>query len=77
MRTPVLQNIGGVGVRVINSELLFIMKMELGRDKDTNDAMLLLQQGILRKDRFLDYLSLVEESLGDPGTLRVNSGMME
>ncbi len=76
MRTPVFQNIGGVGIKVINPELLFTMKMELGRDKDTDDAMLLLQQGILRKDRFLDYLSQVDDSLGDPGTLRVYSEMM-
>lgn len=77
MRTPVVQNIGGVGIRVINPELLFIMKMELGRDKDTDDAMLLLQQAMVRKGRFLDYLSMLDDSLGDPGSLRVYAGMME
>ena len=76
MRKPVLQNIGGVGVRVINPELLFIMKMELGRDKDTDDAMLLLQSGVLRKSKFLGYMSDMGSNLNDPESLQIYSGMM-
>jgi hypothetical protein len=76
MKTPLVQKIGGVGVRVINPELLFIMKMELGRDKDTDDAMLLLQSGVLRKSKFLGYMSDMGSNLNDPESLQIYSGMM-
>ena len=76
MQTPLVQKIGGVDLSVINPELLFIMKMELGRDKDTDDAMLLLQSGLLRKSGFLGYISDLDNSLNDPESLRIYSGMM-
>ena len=76
MQTPLVQKIGGIDLRVVNPELLFIMKMELGRDKDTDDAMLLLQSGVLRKSSFLGYMSDMGSSLNDPESLQIYSGMM-
>lgn len=57
--------IGGVNVKIINPELLAIMKLELGRDKDIEDGLSLLNSGKLNKDKYLEYLNELKYSLSD------------
>ena len=57
--------IGGVNVKIINPELLAIMKLELGRDRDIEDGLSLLNSGKLNKDKYLEYLNELKHSLSD------------
>jgi predicted nucleotidyltransferase len=60
-----LATIGGFTVRIINPELLAIMKLELGREKDINDGFALIQSGILNKENYLKYLNMLKNNLQD------------
>jgi len=44
--------VAGVSLKIINPEVLIILKFELGRDKDDDDAFALLKSGKLNKDRY-------------------------
>lgn len=44
--------VAGVSLRIINPEVLIIIKLELGRDKDDEDAFALLKSGRLNKERY-------------------------
>ena len=52
--------IGGNNLNIINAELLCIMKLSVGRQKDTDDAINLLGSGSLSKDVFLNYVQDLE-----------------
>jgi len=42
-------------IRIIKPELLCILKLELGRQKDTDDGIALLQSGVINKDLYTKY----------------------
>ena len=65
LKTPNTTLIGGFNVKIINPELLSIMKLELGRDKDLNDGLTLLNSGKLDKKKYVDYLQYLKPSLND------------
>jgi len=65
MQTPIIASIGGRQVHVINPELLVIMKMEVGRDKDFQDGIALLSSGKVDKNKYLQYLNVLKNSLHD------------
>lgn len=57
--------IGGIKVKIINPELLSIMKLELGREKDINDGLSLLTSGKLDKRKYVEYLQALKDTLND------------
>ena len=57
--------IGGIKVKIINPELLSIMKLELGREKDINDGLSLLTSGKLGKRKYVEYLQALKDTLND------------
>jgi predicted nucleotidyltransferase len=65
LKTFKIANIGGFQVKIINPELLAIMKTELGRDKDLNDAFALLASGKLNKDYYLRLANSLKNHLSD------------
>jgi len=71
-----MANIGGYSVRIINPELLTIMKLELGRDKDIKDGFALIQSGLLNKNKYLKYLEQLKTSLNDYESLKSYSEML-
>ena len=65
LTTPNTGNIGGYQVKIINPELLAIMKFELGRDRDINDAFLLLSSGKINIDNYKKYANELKGTLQD------------
>ena len=65
LTTYKIGNIGGYSVKIINPELLAIMKLELGRDKDIKDGFTLIQSSILNKSDYLKYVEMLKNSLID------------
>lgn len=47
-----LYKIAGRDVRIASPESLVVMKFDSGRDKDDKDAMLMLQSGVVSKERY-------------------------
>ena len=58
-------NIGGYQTKIINPELLAIMKFELGRDKDINDAFALLSSGKVDIIKYKSYVNKLKDTLQD------------
>lgn len=65
LQTPIKGMIGGYKVKIINPELLAIMKLNLGREKDINDGFALLSSGKVDRDKFKSYLYQLKGSLQD------------
>lgn len=65
LKTPVISKVGGYSVKIINPELLAIMKFDIGRDKDFGDAIRLLNSGKIDKSKYLDYLKILKSTLND------------
>lgn len=65
LETPINGIIGGYNVKIINPELLTIMKLNLGRERDINDGFSLLTSGKVNKEKFKKYLYLLKDSLED------------
>jgi len=59
LETSVTTKMAGCNVKIITPELLAIMKIELGRIKDTDDGLSLISSGILNKAA---YMKLVTDS---------------
>jgi len=57
--------IGGFSIKVVNPELLAIMKIAMGRNKDLDDGFALIQSGILNKQNYIIYASMLKNSLED------------
>lgn len=68
--------IGGYSVNINNPELLAIMKIELGRDKDTGDGFALLNSGKLNKAKYVGYLNTLKNGLSDYNTLHAYSNFI-
>jgi len=65
LRTPITGKVAGHDVKIINPELLAIMKFDVGRDKDLGDALKLLSSGKIDKNKYLDYLRILKPTLQD------------
>lgn len=65
LKTPEATKIGGYNVKIVNPELLTLMKLELGRDKDTDDAFNLITSGDLDRERYLEYTNTLKNTLND------------
>ena len=68
--------IGGYSVNINNPELLAIMKIELGRDKDTGDGFAMLNSGKLNKAKYVGYLNTLKNGLSDYNTLHAYSNFI-
>lgn len=65
LQTPVQGMVGGYTIRIINPELLAIMKLNLGRERDMNDGFALLSSGKVNRDKFKTYIYQLKNSLQD------------
>lgn len=64
LKNYVTGNFGGIKVKIIEPELLYIMKLELGRDKDVSDGFALAsEKGLLNKEKVMKYLNLLGTKL--------------
>ncbi len=61
LSTSQINRIGGIDFKIIDPNLLFISKMLVAREKDVQDAFLLLNNGGLDRVKFLDYLKYFNE----------------
>ena len=68
--------VGGYTIKIINPELLTIMKLDLGRDKDIKDGFSLITSGILNRNAYLKYLGLLKSSLNDYDSIKSYSDMI-
>lgn len=68
--------IGGLNVKVINPELLAIMKLDLGREQDLNDGFALLKSGILKKSTYAGYLYDLRNDIKDYESLTAYSELL-
>ena len=69
--------INNVNVRIINPELLAIMKIELGREKDMQDGFALFQSGLLNKESYLKYINILKNNLNDYESLLSYAEMLK
>lgn len=65
LQTPNKGMVGGYEVQIINPELLAIMKLNLGRERDVNDGFALLSSGKVNREKFKTYLHQLKGSLED------------
>ncbi len=63
LETHNVVTIGGQQIKIINPELLAIMKFETGRDRDLEDAFALLQSGQCKKQNYKSYLAVLKDCL--------------
>lgn len=70
LRSKINTNIGGATVSIIRPELLAIMKLELGRQKDLDDAFALLQSGQLDKQTYIKFVEGLRGKLSDYESIR-------
>jgi len=77
LKDYVYAKISNYDIRIITPELLAIMKIELGRDKDVNDGFALIQSGKLDKTKYLKYLNYLKNSLKDYESLLSYSEMLK
>lgn len=61
--------VGGATIQVISPAVLTVMKLSLGRDKDDNDAFLLLQSGTFTKQEFKKALQDLRGAIEDPASM--------
>lgn len=52
-------------VKFVIPELLTIMKIEIGREKDTNDAFALLSSNVLNKATYLKFVNILKNNLNE------------
>ena len=62
---PGESNLGSYRVKIIQPELLAIMKLNLGRERDINDGFALLVSGKCNASKFREYMSELKGSLED------------
>ena len=57
--------IDGRNCKIVVPELLTIMKIELGRDKDTSDGLALITSKVLNKEKYLKFLNMLKKNLNE------------
>ena len=60
-----IAKIGGYNVKIVSPELLAIMKLELGRDKDIKDGFNLITSGLLNKNEYVNLTTHLKKYLQD------------
>ena len=63
LKTSNTTTIGGYHLKIVPVELLVILKIELGRDKDLNDALSLLSIGDCDRNEYISYANQLKDSL--------------
>jgi len=71
-----LTQFGGFAVKIINPELLAIMKLDLGRGKDIQDGFALLESGALDKTTYMKHLHTLRNDITDYTSLLGYSEMI-
>lgn len=66
----------GQELSVIKCELLVILKLSLSRDKDIEDALMLIKSRSFDKERYVGYLDVLKSSLTDYDSLLYFSGLV-
>lgn len=67
---PNVTTIFGYKMKIIKPELLTIMKLELGRNKDLGDGLALLQSGKIDKVVYEDFLYKLKDNLNEFESLK-------
>jgi len=65
LETPCRAIIGSYRVKIIQPELLAIMKLDLGRERDINDGFALLGSGMCDQSKFSEYLAELKNAIED------------
>lgn len=68
--------IAGESFKIISPELLTIMKLNLGREKDLNDGFTLLKSGKLNTDKYIKYVDLLKSKLEDYESIKSYSDII-
>lgn len=76
LQNPVKGMVGGREVNIISPELLAIMKLNLGREKDINDGFALLSSGKVNREKFKSYLYQLKDSLQDYEAIEMYKNMI-
>jgi hypothetical protein len=71
-----MTNIGGLAFQIISPELLCIGKQYVGRNKDLEDAIKLLQNGGLNKAKYLELLNGFEDIFDEIDSMRGMADMI-
>jgi len=64
-------------VKFVIPELLTIMKIEIGREKDTNDAFALLSSNVLDKAKYLKFVNILKNNLNEYESLMSYAEMIK
>lgn len=70
LKTPNQHLIYDENYNIIQPELLTILKLELGREKDLEDGFMLLQSGSLNRSLYMDYLEQLKDHLSEYQSLK-------
>lgn len=70
LKTAVNVNVGGISMKMITPEVLAIMKIELGRNKDVDDGLALITSKILNKSVYLKIIEGLKGHLDDYESLK-------
>ena len=70
LKTYKIVMVGGYSVKIIIPELLAIMKIELGRDKDLDDGLTLITSKILNKEVYIKLVEGLKKYLRDYESLK-------
>lgn len=76
LKTFKLAKINDKMVKVINPALLAILKFELGRTKDLNDALALMNSGLINKEQYIKFVNALKKYLNDYESLLGYSEML-
>jgi len=55
--------IAGRNVKIASPEILSIMKFDVGRNKDTNDAIALMRSGVVNKEKYLKIVDVLSSHI--------------
>jgi hypothetical protein len=65
LKNYITGNINGRNCKIVIPELLTIMKIELGRDKDTTDGLALITSKVLIKEKYLKFVNILKNNLNE------------
>ncbi len=57
--------IAGKRVKIASPEILAIMKFDIGRDKDTDDAIALMKSGVVDREKYLKIVDILSSHIAD------------
>jgi len=77
LSTALPGRVGGVSFPIASPEALAILKLDMGRDKDDSDAFLLFQSGHVNRDKYVQAVRKLSNSLGDPESMLHYADMIQ